>query len=511
MCHQRERPAIALAIPAMPCYSAAAIVSGCRNVGVVMHEQAAHLVGGSERLRNIRKDTLGVTPCRSRYISLFCSHYPKRCVRWTHSDESAANRQAESLTGLHGQEALGRPLKLVFPADVGKVHQMIDTVLESGKAISGTRTYIVTSRGESIPVVVNAAPVLDTAQTVTGAVLVLQDNRTMEFLRREVRQNYTYGDIVTKDARIQHILRILPSVAESDASVLITGPTGTGKELLARAIHSASRRRESAFVAINCGALPDTLLESELFGYKRGAFTDAKEDKQGRFALAEGGTLLLDEIGEVSPAMQVKLLRVLEERQYEPLGGTKSVQTNVRIIATTNQDIQAMVKSGDFRSDLYYRLNVIEFYLPPLSERTGDIPLLLEHFVNSLNMQMGRHVSHVSRSAMNHLMRYAYPGNVRELRNILEHAYAICTRGVIDESCLPDRVFGCASLRGEEAAGRLAAVPLHRMPRDQQRQLILRALNEWGWHRAKTADALGIDKSTLWRKMKRFGLERTHL
>ena len=420
------------------------------------------------------------------------------------------NRQAELLTGMNAQDVIGRSLEDVFPADVGEVHGMIATVLESGGTINGTRTHIVTSRGESVPVIVNAAPVRDGAQTITGAVLVVQDNRTIEFLRRELQQEYTYGDIVTKDGRIQHILRMLPSVADSDASVLITGPTGTGKELLARAIHSASRRRESAFVAINCGALPDTLLESELFGYKRGAFTDAKEDKQGRFALAEGGTLLLDEIGDVSPAMQVKLLRVLEEREYEPLGGVESITTNVRIIATTNQDMEALVESGEFRSDLYYRLNVIEFYLPPLAERTGDIPLLLKHFIEGLNVQKGRSVSHVSNEAMGHLMRYSYPGNIRELRNIVEHAYAICAGDAIDQDCLPPRVLGCVGPRGADTTGPLTAIPLHRMPWEQQRQLILKALSDCEWHRGRTADALGIDKSTLWRKIKRFGIEQRH-
>ncbi len=417
------------------------------------------------------------------------------------------NGQAELLTGVSTRDAIGRCVKDVFSADAGELYATIATVMESGKTISGRKAHIVNRRGEGIPVVVNAAPVLDVAETITGVVLILQDNRATELLRRELRQKYTHAGIVTKDRRIQRILQILPSVAESDASVLITGPTGVGKELLARAIHSASRRREGPFLAINCGAFPDTLLESELFGYKRGAFTDAKEDKQGRFARAGKGTLLLDEIGDVSPAMQVKLLRVLEERQYEPLGGTKSIKADVRIVATTNRDVQAMLKSGDFRSDLYYRLNVIEFYLPPLAERTGDIPLLLEHFIEALNTQTSRSVSRVSHTAMSCLMRYSYPGNVRELRNIVEHAYALCRGDEICDECLPPRVLGVSSSPKPEFAREAAAAPLRRLPKEKQRQLITQMLRVCSGHRGKTAEALQIDKSTLWRRMKALGIE----
>jgi PAS domain S-box-containing protein len=419
------------------------------------------------------------------------------------------NRRAELLTGVSAQNAIGKSLKTVFPDDVGEVHSIIAKVMRSAATISSMETHIVTAHGESIPVVVNAGPiVIDGFQTVTGAVLVFQDNRTVEILRRELRQQYIHGDIVSKDGRIQRILRTLPSVAQSDAPVLITGPTGTGKELLARAIHAASRRHNDAFVGINCGALPDTLLESELFGYKKGAFTDAKEDKPGRFALAEGGTLLLDEIGDVPPAMQVKLLRVLEERQYEPLGGTQSIKTDVRIIATTNQDIYAMMEAKAFRSDLYYRINVVEFYLPPLAERMGDIPLLLQHFIEAFNAQMGRSVSRVSHTALGHLMRYSYPGNIRELRNVVEHAYALCRGDEIGDECLPPRVFvGLPSSKLGLAREGDSIRPLHRMPKEQQQRVITQMLRVCNNHRGKTAEALHIDKSTLWRKMKWLGIE----
>jgi len=417
------------------------------------------------------------------------------------------NRQAQRLTGVSMHDALGAPLENVFSPGAGALHSIIASVMESGKMIRGTRTHILNSRSESIPVIANTAPVLDDTGRISGVVIVLQDNRAIHILRRELRQKYTFGDIVTKDDRMRRILELLPSVAESDTTVLLLGPTGTGKELLARAIHSASLHRAGPFVAVNCGALPDTLLESELFGYKKGAFTDAQHDKQGRFALASGGTLLLDEIGDVSSAMQVKLLRVLQERKYEPLGGTESIIANVRIVAATNRDLQKMVEAKEFRADLYYRLNVIELRLPPLSERLGDIPLLVEHFMEVLNAEKGRSVKRISHKAMGCLTGYSYPGNVRELRNILEHAYVLCPGDEIRDDCLPPRVLGLSRSSGSEPPPQAAVVPLRRMSTQEQRQMIRSRLYAYNGHRKRTADALGIDTSTLWRKMKKFRIE----
>lgn len=416
------------------------------------------------------------------------------------------NNQARHLTGVETKDALGAPLEQVFPPDAGELHSLINRVMECGKTIRGVRTHVLNTYGESIPVIANAAPVRDGTGALSGAVVTLQDNRVVEVLRRELRHKYTFGNIVSRDERILGILQILPTVAESQSTVLIVGATGTGKELFAHAIHSASPRSDGPFVAVNCAALPDTLLESELFGYRKGAFTDAKRDKPGRFALAKGGTLFLDEVGDLSPATQAKLLRVLEERRYEPLGATEPAEADVRIVAATNQDVATMVDAGTFRADLYYRLNVIGFRLPPLSERPGDIPLLVEHFIDVLNAERGRHVKQVSSAAMRWLMRHDYPGNVRELRSVIERAYILCAHDRIEENCLATHLLG-SSPSSALPPPHKAPVPLRRMAPEEQCRLIQEALREHDGHRARSADALGIDKSTLWRKMKKYGIQ----
>jgi len=428
------------------------------------------------------------------------------CAVDLHQRIRCLNNQARHLTGVKTEDALGAPLEQVFPPDAGELHSLINRVMESGETIRGVRTHVLNTYGESIPVIANAAPVRDDIGALSGAVVTLQDNRVVEVLRRELRHKYTFSNIVSRDERILGILQILPTVAESQSTVLIVGATGTGKELFAQAIHSASPRSDGPFVAVNCAALPDTLLESELFGYKKGAFTDAKRDKPGRFALAKGGTLFLDEVGDLSPSTQAKLLRVLEERRYEPLGATEPAEADVRIVAATNQDLATMVDAGTFRADLYYRLNVIGFRLPPLSERPGDIPLLVEHFIDVLNAERGRHVKQVSSAAMNWLMRYDYPGNVRELRSVIERAYVLCLGDQIRENCLASQLLGTSPSSLPPAPPR-APAPLRRMAPEEQCRLIREALREHEGHRGKTAGALGIDKSTLWRKMKKHGIQ----
>jgi transcriptional regulator with PAS, ATPase and Fis domain len=271
--------------------------------------------------------------------------------------------------------------------------------------------------------------------------------------------------------------------------------------LVAKAIHNRSRRAKQKYVVVNCGALPDTLLESELFGYKKGAFTDAKKDKPGRFALAKGGTLFLDEISDVSHALQVKLLRVLQEREYEPLGATATVKADVRVIAATNQPLTEQVARGAFREDLFYRLNVVKLTLPPLSERREDIPLLAHHFLRLFSAQQGKRLEGITEEAIAILLRHSFPGNVRELQNVIEYAVVLCHSDRIRPDCLPPYLTDAGSNRDglesnspDDPLGEAEAVT------------IMRTLREHEGHRGNTAAALGIDKSTLWRKIKKYAL-----
>ena len=297
---------------------------------------------------------------------------------------------------------------------------------------------------------------------------------------------------------MHEIFAILPDIAASQVAVLIEGASGTGKELLARAIHNLSPRRDDPFVAVNCGALPDNLLESELFGYRKGAFTDAKTDKPGRFDAASGGTLFLDEVGNVSPAMQVRLLRVLQEKTYEPLGSTAPVVSDARIIAATNQPLAELLQNGHFRRDLYYRLNVLRMELPPLRERRCDIPLLVEHFRHRLNAETGKAIEGVDPVVFDVLMRHDFPGNIRELENIMQHAFVLCRGTVIEPAHLPSELPS-----GENAERQPVPLTLKSI----EKRTIEDALRDNAGNRSAAARQLGIDPSSLYRKMRRYGIK----
>ncbi|NWF56649.1 MAG: sigma 54-interacting transcriptional regulator [Syntrophaceae bacterium] len=410
------------------------------------------------------------------------------------------NRAAERITGVSRRKALGQKCFDVFHANICQTACALKKTLETGREIIDLPVDILNSKGETLPISISTAVLRDEKGKIIGGAETFRDLSAIEALRRELSGKFSSGDIVSKNEKVQKILALLSAVAESNSTVLIQGPSGSGKELLARAIHSASPRAKGPYVVVSCGALPDTLLESELFGYVKGAFTDAKKDKPGRFARAEKGTLFLDEIGDISPAVQVKLLRFLQEKEYEPLGAVRPQKADVRVVAATNKDLARMVQEGRFREDLYYRLNVVKLELPSLSERREDIPLLVEHFLKRFNVRMNKRVSSVSPEVMQLFMRYDFPGNIRELENALEHAFVLCNGTQIREEHLPQELLN-------RARGAPLSISSGRdVLKQTERQTLLKVLEKHGGNRKKTAADLGISPVTLWRKLKSSGI-----
>ena len=405
------------------------------------------------------------------------------------------NRAAEEITGIPRREALGRLCSEVFKSSMCETECALKRTLASGKPVINKSGYIIDAEEDRIPISVSTAVLRDGEGKVIGGAETFRDLSEVEALRKELEGRFHMGDLVSHSPAMRPVFELLPALASSAATVLIQGETGTGKELVARAIHGMSQRSKKPFVAVNCGSLPDTLLESELFGYKKGAFTGATRDKPGRFALAGDGTLFLDEIGEISPALQVRLLRVLQEHSYEPLGATRPETTNARILVATNRDLVAMVKKGEFRQDLYYRLNVISLELPPLRRRKEDIPLLVEHFVDRFNRLQNKSVTGFTPGAYSLLMAHDWPGNVRELENVVERAFILCTAKWVTPEHLPGELTGARPRSAETG-------DMHAAKRVVEEQSIIGALKRNNFNRAAAARELGIHKTTLYRKMK---------
>ena len=325
--------------------------------------------------------------------------------------------------------------------------------------------------------------------------------RENENLRAQVRERFGLPGLIATSAEMAQVLDLVGRVAPTDATVLIRGESGTGKEIIAKALHHASQRAAGRFVAINCGALPEPLLESEIFGHVKGAFTGAAANKKGLFEEAHGGTLFLDEIGEMTPGLQVKLLRALQSGEVRPVGSTQVITVDARVVAATNRDLEPMIRQGTFREDLFYRLNVIPVVLPPLRERRGDIPLLAEHFLARFGQRQGR-VLRLSAGATERLLRYAWPGNVRELENAMERLAILARDETIESGDLPPHI-GAGLALG--AAPGLAA---EQTLAEAERAHIIQILERYGWNHSRAADALGIGRTTLWRKLKDYGIEK---
>jgi len=409
------------------------------------------------------------------------------------------NKAAETITGVSKEEAIGQYCFEALRSNICEKSCPIAESLKTGKNTINQKVNILRRDGKQLPVSVNASALRSENGEIIGGVETFRDLSIIEALKKEIRQQYTFEDIVSKNHKILDIFSILPNIAESESTVLIQGQSGSGKELFARAIHNLSFRKDKPFVAINCGALPDNLLESELFGYVKGAFTDARKDKPGRFELARGGTIFLDEVESLSPATQVKLLRVLQEKEFEPLGSITAIKSDVRIISATKESLLELIKEKKFRADLYYRLNVMKIELPPLNERKDDIPFLINKFIDKFNHRMEKNVSNVSSDVLNLLMKYNYSGNVRELENIIEHAMVMCSSEEILIEHLPNEV---STERDKPKIKKNLHDPLN----STEYTTILASLNNNNWDKIETAKELKVHRSTLWRKMKKHGL-----
>ena len=355
-----------------------------------------------------------------------------------------------------------------------------------------------------------AVPLFNAAGDIARVAVILHDVSELYELRQELEGRYEFHNIIGKGHEMQAIYSLIEQIADTDATVTIEGESGTGKELVARAIHFSSRRAKKPFVQVNCSALVETLLESELFGHVRGAFTGAVRDKIGRFEAADGGTIFLDEIGDLSPVVQVKLLRVIQERQFERVGESKPRTSDVRIITATNHNLKSLMQRGVFREDLYYRLRVVPICLPPLRERREDIPLLVGTFVERFHRTMGKPITRVSDAALALMMDYSWPGNVRELENAIEHAFVRGSGHEVQAADLPVELrLGPAPDTAADAAAPPAArqdVRALRRTQQDERSIILAALEAAGGSKTEAARGLGIGRTTLWRRMKQLDI-----
>jgi PAS domain S-box-containing protein len=412
------------------------------------------------------------------------------------------NLSAELITGWNRSAAIGQYCSEVFCSSICGKNCAIAESLYTGLPVSNRSITIKDRRGKSKSISISAAPLVDQDGNVLGGVETFRDLSVEMHLRQQLSQKYTFEQIISKSPAMQRIFQIMPEISRSESNVLILGESGTGKELIASAIYHASSRSDKPFVIVNCGALPDTLLESELFGYKAGAFTDARKDKQGRFAAAEGGTIFLDEIGDIPQSLQVKLLRVLQQKVYEPLGSNSPVHADVRIIAATNKELLELVQNGSFRDDLYYRLNVVNIVLPPLRDRLEDIPLLIDHFVDKFRAEKQKDIVGVSDDVTALLMQYNYPGNIRELENIIEYGFILCPGGFIRTEHLPDTFDESVQKIESPLLSAYEGVSLDEI----ERKAIELCLKRNKWKRMLSCRELGISKDTLRRKIEKYGI-----
>ena len=412
------------------------------------------------------------------------------------------NNTAETITGFSRGDVLGKSCSTVFGKTTSPGMLLFNETIADGQARSSSEGELRTRDGQIIPVRANFMALKNEDGRIVGGLATISDLSLKYQFNSQIKGRYTFYDMVGKDPANQKIFEIIPVVAASDATILIEGPTGTGKDVLAKVVHNASSRSKKPLVKVNCAALPDNLLESEMFGYVKGAFTGADNDKPGRFQDADLGTIFLEEIGDLPLSLQAKLLRVLEDKEFYPLGSRKTTKVDVRIISATNRNLGQLVQERRFREDLFYRLNVMRLELPPLRDRRGDIPLLISHILKRLRVTRDTRVEKFSNDAMDVLLNYNFPGNVRELENIIEHALIVCRDEIIERHHLPLALQQgiLRSLPVDETSSPGDAVGL------SEKNMIMDMLQRYSWNRGKTAAALNINRTTLWRKIKKYNI-----
>lgn len=414
---------------------------------------------------------------------------------------TAINRSALEILGLRLHEAMGRPSSTILVCERAPRGGVLADTLATGRADTDRDLLLEDRHGQQIPVLLSTRLVRSPDGRVLGGVATFRSVLAAREQVAETSRARPFQDIVTGDPTMRRLFAILPTIARADSSCLVRGETGTGKGLVVRTIHNLSPRHRAPLVTVNCAALPETLLEAELFGVKAGAYTGADRDRPGRLEAAEGGMLFLDEIGDMSLGVQVKLLRVLQERVYERVGDIRPRACDVRFIAATHRDLEAMVEDGSFRRDLYFRINVLNLEIPPLRERKGDLPLLAQHFIDGLSRTRGKKVHGISSRVLEILTVHDYPGNIRELENVIEHAWVMCESGVIEPRHLPENLQCGPGIEPADGAPTRPGLP--RLEADYIRQVLRRH----GGHRGAAARELGIHRTTLQRKIRRLGIQ----
>ncbi|MBF0189270.1 MAG: sigma 54-interacting transcriptional regulator [Magnetococcales bacterium] len=432
----------------------------------------------------------------------------------------SANDAAESICDLVPN---ARNMHLVDALPYCGLHyqEIISRVIDEKQDVAIDSLNWETESGMTRTHQVRATPLLDEQGAMMGAVVVIRDNTRLAALEKDLKARRGFHRIIGDSTAMQGLYGLLEDLCRVDSTVLVIGESGTGKELVAEAIHHQGIRRDGPLVKINCAALPETLLESELFGHIRGAFTGAVRDKVGRFKLADGGTIFLDEIGDISPRMQTRLLRVLQEREFEPVGSNDTIAIDTRVVAATNRDLRKRVAEGKFREDLFYRLRVVEVNIPPLRERMSDIPLLLKHFIERFNARFNKALDSCTAAVIKRFMEHEWPGNVRELEHVVEHAFVVCHEKIIDIPDLPSE-FRTAPRPKTEKQPHAKTYPLEEIVRNRENPIanqtpetqteserILMALDKTGWIKSRAARMLGFSRSTLYRKMKALNIPET--